>query len=89
MAKPGPKKGEGRRATRQFSIDELILHLDNEGMDWDKFSETHIDHIAPKSSFKFKDFTDTEFIECWSLNNLRPLSAKENLRKGSCHVKNG
>jgi hypothetical protein len=25
---------------------------------------------------------DEEFKKCWSLENLRPLEAKENLRKG-------
>lgn len=42
-----------------------------------------IDHIVPVDSFQYKDFNDAAFKQCWSLDNLRPLSAKENLLKGS------
>lgn len=66
-----------------FTIDELIDHLDKQGMDWDNINRIHIDHIIPKSSFRFNSFEDETFKECWSLKNLRPLSAKENLKKGS------
>lgn len=42
-----------------------------------------IDHIIPHSEFKYKSMADIAFKECWSLSNLRPLSSKENLEKGS------
>lgn len=51
----------------------------------DKDSSTwtwQIDHIIPVSSFTFESMADLSFKECWSLNNLRPLSSKQNLIKG-------
>ena len=70
-----------------YSFEELISHLqaqftpemtmDNYGSYW------HIDHIRPISSFEFEKETDEGFQECWSLKNLRPLPAIENLVKGS------
>lgn len=50
-----------------------------EGMNWDKFSEIHIDHIIPMASAKTVD-------EIYSLNhftNLRPMWALDNIKKGS------
>lgn len=41
-----------------------------------------IDHIIPKSTFLFNSIKDVEFIKCWSLDNLRPLSSKQNLLDG-------
>ena len=35
----------------------------------------------PKSLFNYKNPEDEEFKKCWALNNLRPLKAKENLRR--------
>ena len=37
-----------------------------------------IDHIIPQSNFLFLSIGEVNFVDCWSLNNLRPLSAKEN-----------
>lgn len=72
-----------------FTIEQLADHLISNGLDVNDFKNTHIDHIIPKSSFRFKSFSDKSFLECWSLNNLRPLDAKENLRKGRSIGKNG
>ena len=53
-------------------------------MNWENYgSYWHIDHIKPKSLFIFESLEDEEFKQCWSLNNLRPLEAKENIRKGN------
>lgn len=41
-----------------------------------------IDHIIPQSLFNFSSMKDEEFHKCWSLNNLRPLSAKQNFLDG-------
>lgn len=43
----------------------------------------NIDHIMPQSSFNFDSINHPDFKICWSLNNLRPLSAKENIIKGN------
>lgn len=42
-----------------------------------------IDHIIPHSSFEYLSMNDEGFLKCWSLNNLRPLSAKENIKLGN------
>ena len=42
-----------------------------------------IDHIIPHSTFKYVSMEDEEFKKCWSLNNLRPYSAKQNLLDGN------
>ena len=68
-----------------YNIDELKIHLENqftEGMSWDNYGKWHIDHIIPDSSFKYTSMEDIEFQKSWSLDNLRPLWAKENLIKG-------
>ena len=43
----------------------------------------NIDHIMPQSSFSFSSTEDEEFKKCWSLNNLRPYSAKQNVLDGN------
>jgi transposase len=40
----------------------------------------HIDHIIPHASFKYTSMEDPSFQECWALYNLRPYSAKANVR---------
>jgi hypothetical protein len=42
-----------------------------------------LDHIIPHSFFKYTSMDSEEFRQCWALENLRPLSAKENLLKGN------
>jgi hypothetical protein len=46
----------------------------------------HIDHIRPLSSWRIppdEGLRSKEFRECWSIKNLRAISAKENLAKGA------
>lgn len=45
----------------------------------------HIDHIIPHSVFKYTSMQDQSFQNCWSLSNLQPLSAKQNIVKGAKH----
>lgn len=70
-----------------YSFDELVQHLESRfqpGMTWENYGkEWHIDHIIPKSWFKFKGADDEEFRKCWALANLQPLWAVENLQKGN------
>lgn len=42
-----------------------------------------IDHIIPQSKLKYTSMDDENFKKCWALDNLRPLSSKENLEKGN------
>jgi hypothetical protein len=69
-----------------YSPDELIIHLENqfkEGMTWDNYGEWHVDHIKAIASYDIQEIGDSEFMECWSLENLQPLWGEENIRKGS------
>lgn len=45
-----------------------------------------IDHIIPQSNLPFSNMSDANFQKCWELNNLRPLSAKQNIRDGNRRV---
>lgn len=77
----------GRRAALlAYSIDELMAHIERlwkPGMSWANYGAWHVDHVRPVSSFAFTAPTDPAFQECWSLTNLQPLWAGENLSKGA------
>lgn len=42
-----------------------------------------LDHIIPHSDFIYSSMNDENFKRCWSLDNLRPYSAKLNMIDGS------
>ena len=46
-----------------------------------------IAHIIPHSTFKYKNFDDILFLECWSLSNLRPYSSKQNCIDGGSKIR--
>jgi hypothetical protein len=46
-----------------------------------------IDHIIPQSTFAYSSMEDEAFKKCWSLDNLRPLSAKQNYLDGVRRVR--
>jgi len=47
---------------------------DNDSSTW----TWQLDHIIPQSYFDYKSMEDDQFKICWSLDNLRPYSAKLN-----------
>lgn len=51
---------------------------DNDSSTW----TWQIDHIIPASTFMYKSMDCEEFLTCWSLSNLRPYSAKQNILDG-------
>lgn len=73
-----------------YTCKELLEHLESkfkDGMTWDNYgSHWHIDHIKPKSLFKYSSIEDPQFRECWALGNLQPLEAKENLIKSNTYA---
>jgi hypothetical protein len=90
----GMLKGCGGKSQRRtedllgYSMKELQKHIERQftpGMTWEAFQrgEIHIDHIIPVASFKPSSSDCPEFRACWALTNLRPLWAKDNIRKGS------
>jgi hypothetical protein len=47
----------------------------------------NIDHIIPHSEFNYTSLEDEDFKKCWSLQNLRPYSAKQNILDGSNKIR--
>lgn len=71
-----------------YTIQELRAHLESgfrDGMTWERFlaGDIHIDHIRPVSSFEITGEDCPEFKKCWALDNLQPLWAEDNIRKGA------
>jgi hypothetical protein len=69
-----------------YTKEDLKLHLEKqfkEGMSWDNYGKWQIDHIKPISSFKITDVNCEELKKCWALENLQPLWAIDNMRKGN------
>jgi hypothetical protein len=71
-----------------YTLEDLLVHLKNlftDGMSWKLYlqGKIHIDHIIPISLWKFESYNDREFKQCWSLCNLQPLWATDNLKKGN------
>lgn len=80
------RKKQGRRWCEVvgYTQSELIAHLERQflpGMSWSNYGAWHVDHKRPIVSFDFTSSEDEDFKVCWSLGNLRPLWAKDNLRK--------
>lgn len=81
-------KGKGGLSTFDFlpyTVDELKRHIESkfqDGMSWNNHGDWHIDHIKPQALFNIQSMGDKDFLECWSLSNLQPLWAKDNLSKG-------
>jgi hypothetical protein len=71
-----------------YTVDDLKRHIERkfkDGMTWEKLlnGEIHIDHKIPISAFNYKSPDDIDFRKCWALENLQPMWAKENIRKGN------
>jgi hypothetical protein len=71
-----------------YTLDELMAHLEQRflpGMTWENHGRDgwHVDHIRPIASFSFSSPDDPSFSECWGLENLQPLWARDNLRKNA------
>jgi hypothetical protein len=84
------KSEKGWRSWRRlvgYDVRVLRHHLERQflkGMTWENFGTAwHIDHILPRSSFKFSTADDRDFKACWALTNLRPLWADQNFRKSN------
>ena len=73
-----------------YDIDGFIDHFENqfdEHMNWLNHGRGtdqyywQMDHITPRSKFIYTTLDDPAFAKCWSLDNLQPLSAYENMMK--------
>lgn len=82
------KKGRSWRAILGYGPSELKVHLERQfvkGMGWHNRHLWHIDHRIPRASFKYVSPNDEAFKACWSLANLQPLWAEDNMKKG-CRI---
>ncbi len=65
-----------------YTLGDLKTHLEKQftpNMTWNNYGlYWHIDHIIPRSYFTAK-----QIKSCWTLSNLRPLEARENLAKSN------
>lgn len=83
------KERKGGRAWQTllgYSVFDLIPHLERQfidGMSWDNMGDWHIDHIVPLKCFNISGVDDPELKAAWALTNLRPLWAKDNMRKSA------
>jgi len=82
------KRGRSWKQLVPYTLIELKKHLKRtlpEGYTWKDFMQgkLHIDHILPKAIFEYEKAEDLGFQRCWSLDNLRLLPAKKNLKKGT------
>ena len=69
-----------------FTLADLRHRLESlfvPGMSWSNIGQWHIDHIRPRASFSFNGPNDPDFKECWKLDNLQPLWARDNMVKGA------
>jgi hypothetical protein len=80
---------KGKKCGRTFDLlgytrEDLMKHLEkgfDGGMSWGNYGKWHIDHIIPKSAFNITSYEDIDFKRCWSLQNLQPLWAEDNMKK--------
>lgn len=74
-----------------YSINDLIIHLErlfDSNMNWSNYGVFwHIDHIIPQSDLPYASMDDENFKICWSLNNLRPLNAAQNMKDGATRIR--
>jgi 5-methylcytosine-specific restriction endonuclease McrA len=81
------KAGVGWKKIVGYDAASLKDHLEHtmpEGYSWNDYlsGKLQIDHIVPLSVFDYHASSDS-FNQAWSLENLRLLETKENLKKGS------
>ena len=82
----GKKAGRRWETLVGYTLEKLMQRLSvnfQKGMNFKNYGRWEIDHIKPKSLFRYKTAEDQTFKDCWSLANLQPLWAKENLKKGN------
>ena len=75
-----------------YTREDLIAHIESQFEPWMKWENNgnpknikdkkwQLDHIKPKVLFEYSRMSDLDFIECWSLANLRPIESRMNLIK--------
>ena len=87
LKKESHKTRRGWEQLVDFTIDQLKQHLEKQfrpGMTWENYGTVwHVDHKTPIAVFNFSKPDDIDFRLCWSLKNLQPLEAMDNILKGA------
>ena len=87
MAKRGVSKDHPTWVALPYTPEQLKEHLQAQfdaHMTWDNYGDYwHIDHIHPQSLLPYDSLEHPNFIKCWSLSNLQPLEAIENIKKSN------
>ena len=81
-----PHKDEHLKDILGYSGTDLVNHIEKGftgGMSWDNYGLWHIDHKIPVSAFNIKEWGDYDLKRCWALDNLQPMWASDNFRKGA------
>lgn len=84
--KLGGKSGRSTYILLGYTSEALKSHLEKQfrnGMSWENYGEWHVDHIIPLSAHNYETPDDPDFKRAWALENLQPLWADENMKKGS------
>jgi hypothetical protein len=73
-----------------YSLDALRHHLEGlmtDGMTWQQYldADVVIDHKRPIHTFDMKDHA--QFLQCWALDNLQPLTKRDNAAKLSQDIR--
>jgi len=83
----GSAKNSATWSKLPYTPQQLREHLESQfdsNMSWENHGTYwHIDHIHPQSLLPFDSMDHPNFQKCWALENLRPLEAIENIRKGN------
>lgn len=61
-----------------YGVYKVSIWDDNNQSTW----TWQLDHIIPQSKLPYTSMEDDNFKKCWSLDNLRPLSEKQNIIEG-------
>ncbi len=90
----GSKLGDSFFKKLGYTVEELKSHLESQfvkGMSWKNYTKCadkrrrvwQIDHIIPQSHLPYSGFDHPNFRMVWALSNLRPIWARDNLKKGN------
>jgi hypothetical protein len=85
----GRKHGRHWEILVGYNLESLKRHIEKQfkdGMTWENIGKWHIDHRAPVVAFNYSSPEDIDFRRCWELDNIQPMWAKENMKKGGSLV---
>ena len=82
------KAGRRWKDLVDFTLEQLKRRIEKqftEDMSWNRYmkGEIQLDHKIPIAAFHFETPEDIDFKKCWSLENLQPMWAVENMKKGA------